>query len=161
MRSPNRLLLTNRKPPTAILCQRVLSGRETVAVVMTGTRKHQLPPGTSLWTTLTVPFGSTESARCCGARTVRGVLACSALRRCYRDRLRLMAGQFRLIYLYGTPELAERLGARAAGFMAPRLLGSQLATLEPPEAEERPIALNIQSAPDVLVEGAIARLLSL
>jgi gluconokinase len=97
-----------------------------------------------------------------GAQLAQGgvVIACSALRRCYRDRLRLIAAQFRLIYLYGTPQLlAERLGARAHEFMPARLLGSQLASLEPPGADEWPIALNIKSPPDVLVECALAELL--
>jgi len=99
-----------------------------------------------------------------GALLAQGavVMACSALRRCYRDRLRLLAPEFRLVYLYGSPELlAERLSARVHEFMAPTLLGSQLATLEPPEAEERPIVLNIESPPDVLVEYAIRELHSL
>jgi gluconokinase len=65
-----------------------------------------------------------------------------------------------LIYLYGTPELlAERLSERVHEFMPPSLLGSQLATLEPPGADERSIVLNIKSPPDVLVECAIAGLL--
>lgn len=87
------------------------------------------------------------------------VVACSALRRGYRDRLRLEAPQLRLIYLFGTPELlAERLRGRVHEFMAASLLGSQLATLEPPDADERAIALDIKAPPAALVECAVSRL---
>ena len=61
-----------------------------------------------------------------------GVLACSALKQAYRDRL--MAGpEVRLVYLKGTRErFYERLLARHGHYMKESMLDSQLATLEEP-----------------------------
>lgn len=67
------------------------------------------------------------------------VMACSALRRAYRDRIRAGAGgPVLFIHLTGPRQvIAERLAARKGHFMPPALLDSQLATLEPPgEGEE-------------------------
>jgi len=99
-----------------------------------------------------------------GAQLQKGsvVIACSALRRRYRERLRQSAPWFRLIYLYGTPELlAHRLNARVHKFMPSMLLSSQLATLEPPDTDEGAIALNVESAPNILVAYAIRRICSI
>lgn len=61
-----------------------------------------------------------------------GVLACSALRRSYRDRLRQLAGPLRFVHLVVAPEiLAARLAHRSGHFMPAALLDSQLAALEP------------------------------
>jgi gluconokinase len=62
------------------------------------------------------------------------VLACSALKASYRDRLAGGAGgRVRFVYLAGTPELFRaRLSQRPGHFMKARMLESQLATLEPP-----------------------------
>lgn len=65
------------------------------------------------------------------------VVACSALRRAYRDRLREAAPAARFVLLHGTRELlAARLGARTDHFMPAALLDSQLATLELPTPGE-------------------------
>jgi carbohydrate kinase (thermoresistant glucokinase family) len=61
-----------------------------------------------------------------------GVVACSALRRSYRDRLRETAGPVQFLHLIAPREvIAERLAARRGHFMPLALLDSQLATLEP------------------------------
>jgi gluconokinase len=63
------------------------------------------------------------------------VLACSALKASYRERLagRDAGGRVRFVYLTGTPELFRaRLAQRAGHFMKPAMLDSQLATLEAP-----------------------------
>ena len=61
------------------------------------------------------------------------VLACSALKREYRDRL-LVAPDVRFVYLKGDRALLEqRMRARHGHFMAERMLASQLATLEEPK----------------------------
>ena len=77
----------------------------------------------------------------------QAVCSCSALRRAYRDRLAEAAGlPIRFVHLAGNPELlARRLAARPGHFMPPGLLASQLATLEPPRAEEEP-ALTLDPA---------------
>lgn len=60
------------------------------------------------------------------------VLACSALRVVYRERLAAGIPGFRLALLDGEPTLlAARAAARSHRYMPPSLLASQLATLEP------------------------------
>jgi gluconokinase len=70
------------------------------------------------------------------ARGRSAVVACSALRRVYRDRLRRAAPLVRFVYLdVAHAELARRMRGRTH-FMPPALLGSQLATLEEPASDE-------------------------
>lgn len=60
------------------------------------------------------------------------VLACSALKQAYRDRLRT-AGDVRIVYLKGDQAtIAARLAARKHEYMPPTLLPSQFAALEEP-----------------------------
>ncbi|WP_402465573.1 gluconokinase [Isoptericola aurantiacus] len=84
------------------------------------------------------------------------VTACSALRRRYRDTLRAAAGgDLVLVHLTGDRAvLHERTAARADHFMPTTLLDSQLATLEPLEADETGMTVAITDAPDVVVEQA-------
>ena len=85
------------------------------------------------------------------------VLSCSALKRSYRDTLRLQAGDLALIYLAGTPELlARRMTGRSGHYMPPSLLASQLATLEPPQDDEHALTLDIACSPQSLVQDALA-----
>lgn len=66
------------------------------------------------------------------ARGGHAVLACSALRESYRERLR-RAGDVRFVHLQGDqPTIAARIAGRAHKYMPPSLLPSQFATLEPP-----------------------------
>lgn len=66
-----------------------------------------------------------------------GVLACSALKRAYRDRLRTAAPGLRLVYLkIGPKEAGRRINARRNHFMPASLNGSQFDTLEEPDADE-------------------------
>lgn len=59
------------------------------------------------------------------------VLACSALKKSYRDRLREFASSIRFVVLIvGKGELEKRMIQRVDHFMPPALLASQLATLE-------------------------------
>lgn len=61
------------------------------------------------------------------------VLACSALRRAYRDRLRLGLPTARFVYLRADAAiLRQRLEQRPGHFMKSEMLASQLATLEEP-----------------------------
>ncbi len=60
------------------------------------------------------------------------VLACSALREVYRERLR-RAGDIRFVFLQGDQAtIAARIAERTHKYMPPSLLPSQFATLEPP-----------------------------
>lgn len=62
------------------------------------------------------------------------VLACSALKQSYRDRLDQNTAQIRFVYLKGDREtVRERLSTRTAHFMGAGMLVSQFATLEEPE----------------------------
>jgi gluconokinase len=73
-------------------------------------------------------------------RGARAVVACSALKRAYRQRLVGGRNAVRLVYLDGSPELiARRIAARRGHFMPPSLLESQFAALEPPGPDENPI----------------------
>ena len=65
------------------------------------------------------------------------VIACSALRRAYRDRIRAGAPGVRFVFLDGPAELIRaRMSGRRGHYMPESLLASQLATLEPPGADE-------------------------
>ena len=64
-------------------------------------------------------------------------VACSALRRAYRDRIRAGAPGVRFVFLDGAAELiGERMAGRSGHYMPPSLLASQLATLERPGDDE-------------------------
>jgi gluconokinase len=85
------------------------------------------------------------------------VLSCSALKRSYRDTLREQASDLALVYLTGTPDvLAQRMAGRSGHYMPPSLLASQLATLEPPQADEHALTLDIARSPQTLVQDALA-----
>ena len=88
------------------------------------------------------------------------VVACSALRRAYRDALRRADPALRVLYLrVPRDELARRLRERRH-FMPPTLLDSQLATLEEPAADEHAIVL--EAGVDLVATAAAAtRALSL
>jgi gluconokinase len=83
------------------------------------------------------------------------VVACSALRRAYRDRLRAGAGgPVRFIHLAGSRDLiAARMAARSGHFMPPALLDSQFAALEPPDPDEA-LTLDIDQPLDALIRAA-------
>ena len=81
------------------------------------------------------------------------VIACSALKRIYRERIRGKAGMpVTFLYLEGTHEvLSERMKHRDGHFMPVALLDSQLATLEPPGEDEETVKASIDQAPDQVV----------
>jgi gluconokinase len=87
-----------------------------------------------------------------GATDEAVVLACSALKRRYRDALRRGAPALTLVHLTGSPALlAERISARPGHYMPPALLPSQLATLETPADDEHAITLDVAATTDDLV----------
>jgi gluconokinase len=84
------------------------------------------------------------------------VVACSALKRKYRDVLRAAAPDVRFVFLNGPKSLiAERLESRRGHYMPASMLESQLATLEPPVAEENAIAADITQTPRQIVSGLL------
>ncbi len=67
------------------------------------------------------------------------VVACSALRRAYRDLLRGAGPGVGFVYLeVARAEIEERLGQRHGHFFPPALVASQFATLEAPSPDEEP-----------------------
>jgi len=81
-----------------------------------------------------------------------GVLACSALKRRYRDVLIGDGAAVRLVYLKGSEGLiARRMATRHEHFMPPSLLHSQFAALEEPGSDENPIIISVEPRPSEIV----------
>lgn len=82
------------------------------------------------------------------------VLACSALRRSYRDAIREQAPDTVFLHLNGSKEvLAQRVEGRSGHFMPTTLLDSQLATLEPLQEDEGGVVVDIAlPVPDVVAQ---------
>ena len=89
----------------------------------------------------------------------RAVIACSALKRAYRDILVHGRSDVRIVYLSGTQELiAGRLARRKGHFMPPGMLASQLKTLEPPDKDENPVTVSIDASIEEIVDDIAGRL---
>jgi gluconokinase len=87
------------------------------------------------------------------------VIACSALKRAYRDILVHGRNDVRIIYLKGTQELiASRLARRKGHFMPPGLLDSQFKTLEPPGQGETPVTVSIDASVEAIVDDIVRQL---
>jgi carbohydrate kinase (thermoresistant glucokinase family) len=87
------------------------------------------------------------------------VVACSALKRAYRDILIGNRPQTVLLYLRGSYDLiAERMRARKNHFMPPALLVSQFATLEEPGPDEHPIVVDVEGSSAAVTAEALERL---
>ncbi len=81
------------------------------------------------------------------------VVACSALRRVYRNVLIGDRSDVRLVYLRGTrAAIGARLAVRAGHFMPVALLDSQFATLEEPGPAENPVIADVGGTPDEIVQ---------
>jgi gluconokinase len=88
-----------------------------------------------------------------------GTVACSALKRTYRDILAGERTDVRIVYLKGTRDLiARRLAARDGHFMPASLLDSQFAALEEPGPDEHAIVVSIVAHPRRIVEQIVKRL---
>lgn len=88
------------------------------------------------------------------------VIACSALKRAYRDLIRAAAPRVRFVLLHGAAELlTERINHRRGHFMPSSLLASQLETLEPLGSDEAGFVLDISETPDELACQAAAKLM--
>lgn len=87
------------------------------------------------------------------------VVACSALKRAYRDRLVHGREDVVIVYLDGSRDLiADRLTQRKGHFMPAGLLDSQFDALEPPGADEDPLSVPIDGPVDTIVDDIAARL---
>ena len=88
-----------------------------------------------------------------GGTTVPPIVACSALKRRYRDLLRSYTPDLVFIHLAGSAEtIGARMDARAHEFMPRMLLDSQFAALEELGADEPHLLGDISQPLDVLVE---------
>src|SRR2546428_1266652 len=86
------------------------------------------------------------------------VLACSALKEAYRNRITDGLARFEIVYLHGSFELIRaRLVERPHHYMPASLLASQFATLEPPV---KAIAIDVAATPSACVADILARLSS-
>ncbi|TDC38220.1 gluconokinase [Micromonospora sp. 15K316] len=100
-----------------------------------------------------------ELAGWMAARAAEGrstVLACSALRRSYRDVLRAGPPSVDFVHLDGPAEvIRDRMARRTGHFMPASLLESQLATLEPAEPDEQVLVIDVSLSPEQLVAAAV------
>ncbi|MDB5655616.1 MAG: carbohydrate kinase, thermoresistant glucokinase family [Tardiphaga sp.] len=89
----------------------------------------------------------------------RIVIACSALKRAYRDVLVHGRDDIRIVYLDGSRELiAERMKSRKGHFMPTGLLDSQFATLQPPGSDENPIVVSIDASVEAIIDAIIGQM---
>lgn len=110
------------------------------------------------WSWLHAVAAEIERKRASGASII---MACSALKRAYRDILVQGHRDTRIVYLRGNKDLiAARLKARFAHFMPPGLLESQLDALEEPTADERPIVVDIDATVDDIADRIVTMLKS-
>ncbi|MCA1441460.1 gluconokinase [Ensifer sp. IC4062] len=88
------------------------------------------------------------------------VVACSALKLSYRQKLRDSApAVLAFVHLHGSEAvLAERMQHRTGHFMPASLLKTQLATLEDPTGEANTVAIDIDQPLDAIVDEALAAL---
>lgn len=86
-------------------------------------------------------------------------VACSALKRAYRDRLRAADPDLQFVFLTGDAALiARRLAQRVGHFLPASLLESQLATLEIPAAEEHAWTFDVAGTPEAIAARIVERL---
>lgn len=84
-----------------------------------------------------------------------GVIACSALKRSYRDIIRKKAPDTLFVHLHGTYEVhLKRVQRREGHFMPTSLLDSQFDTLEPLEDDEPSMLIDIDQPVEDIVEAA-------
>lgn len=88
------------------------------------------------------------------------VIACSALKRAYRDTIRDGDASVVFVHLHGNRELLnERMNSRPGHFMPASLLDSQLSTLEHLHFDEEGMVVDIQTPVEQIVDQAVDSLL--
>ncbi|MEI5584599.1 MULTISPECIES: gluconokinase [unclassified Agromyces] len=106
-----------------------------------------------------MPWLDVVGAALAGAAPPGIVVACSSLRRAYRDRLRAAAPDAVFVALEGDEALlAERIGGRVGHFMPASLLASQLAAYEAPDADERAVRVDVTDGVDEIAAVAASAL---
>lgn len=87
------------------------------------------------------------------------VLACSALKKRYRNRLRQADGPITFVMLVADEQtIRDRLSARHGHFMPASLLDSQFADFEPLEPDENGISVPNDQTPEAVVDQIISAL---
>lgn len=94
------------------------------------------------------------------ASSIQAVLACSALRRCYRDILREggKSAKHRIFFVLLSGDvqlLTARLANRKGHYMPASLLASQLQTLEPLASDEFGTVVDLSKSPAEIVDSII------
>lgn len=107
-----------------------------------------------------IPWLKTVAAKIRETEASDVVVACSALRRRYRDLIRAESGcpVFFVLLTADAATLGQRLQARQGHFMPAALLQSQLALLEPPGPDEPHLTIDIGAPVEDVVERIIAAL---
>lgn len=87
-----------------------------------------------------------------------GVMSCSALKRSYRDRLRAHCPDVQFLHLAGSPAvIGRRQASRPGHFMPAALLASQFETLEPLDADESGIAIDVDQGIDAIIDSYVSQ----
>ena len=104
-----------------------------------------------------------ESVAAATASAPRGiVVACSALRRLYRERIARVAPDIVFVHAHASRELLQaRISHRLDHFMPAVLLDSQLATLEPLGSDERGFVVDASEEVELIVGVVLERLTQL
>lgn len=125
---------------------------------------HKMAEGTPLTDEDRWPWLGIVGDELAGASAKGMVIACSALKRAYRDVIRAKAPGTIFLHLDGSIEvLSARLEGRSGHFMPPSLLASQLAALEPLEADERAVVIDVAAGITAILveaEAGIRRVLA-
>ena len=108
-----------------------------------------------------LPFLENVGAAIRAAGDAGVVVACSALKRVYRDRIRARAGEVAFVLPnVDRAHLVARLERRREHFMPPTLIDSQLQALEPPQEDERALVLDGNASTEMQVRMVLAAVAS-
>ena len=164
------------KPSVLVVMGVSGSGKTTVAALLAGRLGWELgdaddwhPPanvrkmhgGTPLTDEDRLPWLASIAAWIDATRTTgqHGVLACSALKRAYRDVLIGDRLDVRLVYLRGDETLIQhRQAARLNHYMPASLVHSQFEALEVPGADERPLVVDVVAPAHIVADLVMERL---
>ena len=165
------------KPPSVLVVMGVSgSGKTTVAALLAGrlgwelgdaddwhspANVRKMHGGTPLsdedrWPWLRSIAAWIDATRSTGQHAV---LACSALKRAYRDILIGDRADVQLVYLRGEERLIEqRQAARLNHYMPASLVHSQFEALEVPGDDERPLVVDVVASPHEVVDAIVERM---
>jgi gluconokinase len=117
---------------------------------------ERMRQGIPLTDALRVPWLNAVCDQALSSQQRPVIIACSALKRSYRDLLRSRLGSVCFVFLDGSVDMiADRLQARSGHFASSSLMESQLRTLEPPVVGETTIQLDIALSPETITDQAV------